>query len=96
MTAKSISIKNAKRKPGDCAQKATGLTRGDLPDVLAIGTERAERQAERLAEVSRGHSSLARGETKARTVSRGGIGINGEASRTWPIQAEGSRKDSYG
>jgi hypothetical protein len=41
LTAKSISIKNAERKSGDCAPKAVELTSGDLT---------------RRSEVSRGHS----------------------------------------
>jgi hypothetical protein len=41
LTAKSISIKNAERRFGDCARKAAELTSGDLPGK---------------AEVSRGHS----------------------------------------
>ena len=40
-TVKSVSIKHAERKSGDCARKAAELTSGDLP---------------RRAEVSRGHS----------------------------------------
>ena len=41
LTAKSISIKHAERKSGDCARKAAELTSGDLA---------------RKPEVSRGHS----------------------------------------
>ena len=33
LTAKSISIKGAKRRSGDCARKAVELTPGDLPRV---------------------------------------------------------------
>ena len=56
LTAKFISIKGAKRRFGDCAQKAAELTPGDLFRV-ASATEAAERQPDRGAEVSRGHSS---------------------------------------
>ena len=55
LTAKSISIKGAKRRSGDCAQKAAELTPGDLLRV-ASATEAVERQSDRGAEVSRGHS----------------------------------------
>ena len=54
-TAKSVSIKGAKRRFGDCAWKAAELTPGDLLCV-ASATEAAERQPDRRAEVSRGHS----------------------------------------
>jgi hypothetical protein len=33
MTAKSVSIKSAERKPGGCARKAVGLTSGGLRRV---------------------------------------------------------------
>jgi len=49
-----MSIKNAKRRFGDCARKAAELTSGDLLRV-AQATECAERQSDRGAEVSRGH-----------------------------------------
>jgi len=55
LTAKSISIKDAKRRPGDCARKAAELTPGDLLCVAAA-TESAVRRSDRRAEVSRGHS----------------------------------------
>ena len=55
LTAKFISIKGAKRRSGGCAQKAAELTPGDLFRV-AMATEAAERQPDRGAEVSRGHS----------------------------------------
>jgi hypothetical protein len=54
LTAKSISIKGAKRRSGDCAQKAAELTPGDLLRV-ASATEAVERRPDRGAEVSRGH-----------------------------------------
>ena len=54
-TAKSISIKGAKRRFGDCAQKAAGITPGDL-SCVASATERAERRSDHMAEVSRGCS----------------------------------------
>ncbi len=53
-TAKSISIKGAKRRFGDCAQKAAELTPGDLLRVTSV-TEVVERQPDRGTEVSRGH-----------------------------------------
>jgi hypothetical protein len=53
-TAKFISIKGAKRRFGDCAQKAAELTPGDLLRVTSV-TEAVERQPDRGAEVSRGH-----------------------------------------
>ena len=55
LTAKSISIKGAKRRFGGCAQKTAELTPGDLFRV-ASATEAVERQLDRGAEVSRGHS----------------------------------------
>ena len=45
----------AKRRFGDCARKVTELTPGDLLRV-ASATEAAERQSDRGAEVSIGHS----------------------------------------
>jgi hypothetical protein len=59
LTAKSISIKGAKRRFGDCARKATELTPGDLLCV-ATATEAAERHPDRGAEVSIGHTRLCR------------------------------------
>ena len=35
LTAKSISIKEAQRRSGDCARKAAELTPGDLPCVAS-------------------------------------------------------------
>ena len=55
LTAKSISIKDAKRRSGDCARKAAELTPGDLLCVAAA-TEAVERRSDRRAEVSRGRS----------------------------------------
>src|SRR5277367_4617767 len=52
-TAKSISIKGAKRRFGDCARKAAEITPGDLLCV-APSTEATERRPDRRAEVSRG------------------------------------------
>jgi hypothetical protein len=54
LTAKSISIKGAKRRLGDYAWKAAELTPGDLLCV-ALATEAVERRLDRRAEVSRGH-----------------------------------------
>ena len=56
-TAKSVSIKGAKRRFGDCAWKAAELTPGDLLCVVSA-TEVAVRQLDRRAEVSRGHIRL--------------------------------------
>ena len=53
LTAKSVSIKGAKRRFGGCAQKAAELTPGDLVRV-ASATEAVERRLDRGAEVSRG------------------------------------------
>ena len=55
LTAKSISIKDAKRRFGDCARKAVELTPGDLLGV-ASATEVVERPPDRRAEVSIRHS----------------------------------------
>src|SRR5258708_23314513 len=54
LIAKSTSIKGAKRRSGDCAQKAAELTPGDLLRV-DLATEAVERHPDRGAEVSRGH-----------------------------------------
>ena len=37
MTAKSVSIKGAKRKSGGCVRKAVGITSGDLSRVPESG-----------------------------------------------------------
>jgi len=58
-TVKSISIKDAKRRFGDCARKAAELTPGDLSRV-ASATENAARHPDRGAEVSRGRIRLCR------------------------------------
>ena len=55
LTAKSISIKDAKRRFGDCARKGVELTPGDLLGV-ASATEVVERPPDRRAEVSIRHS----------------------------------------
>ena len=55
LLAKSISIKGAKRRFGDCARKAVELTPGDLLGV-ASATEVVARPPDRRAEVSRRHS----------------------------------------
>lgn len=57
MTAKSISIKDAKRRSGGCAWKAKKLTSGGLPHVPDSETEEVARLPDRAAEVSRGRSS---------------------------------------
>ena len=54
LTAKSISIKGAKRRFGGCAQKMAELTPGDLFRV-ALATAAVEWRSDRGAEVSRGH-----------------------------------------
>lgn len=56
MTAKSVSIKDAKRKFGGCAWKAEKLTSGDLPCCPEFETERVVRFSDRTAEVSKGRS----------------------------------------
>ena len=56
MTAKSQSIKSAKRKSGGCAWKAEKLTSGDLPFCPEFETERIARFSDQTAEVSRGRS----------------------------------------
>src|SRR2546427_6537462 len=53
--SKSISIKDAKRRFGDCARKAVELTPGDLLGV-ASATEVVERPPDCRAEVSIRHS----------------------------------------
>ena len=55
LIAKSISIKGAKRRFGDCARKAVELTPGDLLGV-ASATEVVARPPDRRAEVSIRHS----------------------------------------
>ena len=59
LTAKSISIKHAERRSGDCAPKAAELTSGDLL-CAAQAAELVERQADRGAEVSIRHSRSCR------------------------------------
>jgi hypothetical protein len=54
-TAKSISIKDAKRRSDDYARKAAQLTPGDLLCV-AVATEAVEKLSERGVEVSKGRS----------------------------------------
>jgi hypothetical protein len=56
MTAKSISIKFVLRRFGGCVRKAVILTSGGL-HCVPMRTEGIERDPERNAEVSRGHSS---------------------------------------
>jgi hypothetical protein len=72
LTAKSISIKDAKRKSDGCARKAMEASLGRSVLCPGNGTEEAERQPDRRAEVSRGRSSedsLRKQEgAKARTV----------------------------
>ena len=79
--AKSISVKGHGRKSGGCALKAVGLTPGGLRRCPRKGTEGTERNPERGAGVSRGHSRWRKraGKTggltplKARTAPRKGI-----------------------
>ena len=49
-----LSIKEAKRRSGDCAPKTVELTPGDLFRV-ASATEVVERRPDRGTEVSKGH-----------------------------------------
>jgi hypothetical protein len=69
LTAKSISIKDAKRRSGDCARKAAELTPGGL-SCVARATEVVERQSDRKAEVSRGRSRSSRRQGFQGTPSR--------------------------
>ena len=72
LTAKSISIKGAKRKSDDGALKAIEASLGRSALGSGFGTEGAARQPDHRAEVSRGRSSedsLRKQEgAKARTV----------------------------
>lgn len=54
MTAKSTSIKGAERKFGGCAQKAVGLTSGDLRRVLKTGLRRAARPSSATQKSAKG------------------------------------------
>ena len=54
--AKSISVKGHGRRSGGCAPKAVGLTPGGLRRCPGDGTGGTERNPERGAGVSRGHS----------------------------------------
>ena len=54
--AKSISVKGYGRRSGGCAPKAVGLTPGGLRRCPGDGTGGTERNPERGAGVSRGHS----------------------------------------
>jgi hypothetical protein len=62
LTAKSVSINDAKRKSDGCARKAVELTSGDLYLGRGFATEGAARRPEPRTEVSRGRSSHASGE----------------------------------
>ena len=44
--AKSVSIKDGKRRSGDCAQKAAGITPGDLFCGRHEATGKVERQSD--------------------------------------------------
>jgi hypothetical protein len=57
LTAKSISIKDAKRRAGGCARKTVELTPGDLLRV-ASATEVVEKRPDRGGEVSRGKNCM--------------------------------------
>src|SRR5438034_6628512 len=59
LTVKSISIKHAERRSGDCARKAAELTSGDLFRAVEAA-EPAGRPADRGAEVSRRHKRSCR------------------------------------
>jgi len=56
LIAKSTTIKGRGGKSGRRAVKAVDLTSGGLRCCPGDGTERAARQSQRSAEVSRGHS----------------------------------------
>jgi hypothetical protein len=71
MTAKSISIKIVLRRFGGCVLKAVILTSGGLRCVPER-TEGIERNPERDAGVSRGHSSLGQSDHSIGTLTRKG------------------------
>ena len=80
MTAKSISIKIALRRSGGCVRKAVVLTSGDLYSRSGNGTEGIERDPDRGAEVSRGHSKKRQSVHSIGALTR--KGRNGRARRT--------------
>ena len=78
-------------KSGVYARKVLCLTPGDLPCALGrrVRLKLAERRGidvDRMGEVSRGNSSLAKGETKARTVE--GKAPGGDKPGTASVKAE--------
>ena len=85
MTAKSISIKIVLRKFGGCVRKAVILTSGGLRCVRKR-TEGIERDPERDAEVSRGHSSQEQSDYSTGTLTR--KGRNGRGRRTGNVLAK--------
>jgi hypothetical protein len=92
-------------KSGVYAQKVLCLTPGDLPCALGrrVRLKLAERRGidvDRMGEVSRGNSSLGKGETKARTVPLEGMKRGGdprrEESRSCIRQAEIAAREGKG
>jgi hypothetical protein len=77
MTAKSISIKRARRRFGGCVRKAVVLTSGELDRVLGKGTEGIERDPDRDPEVSRRHSSREQSVHSIGTLARKGRNSKG-------------------
>ena len=73
LTAKSISIKDAKRRFGGCARKAAEITPGDLLCVAAA-TEAVERRSDRRADVGEAIEAL-RGRKAEKRI--GGAGNEG-------------------
>jgi hypothetical protein len=86
LTAKSISIKFAQRRFGGCVRKAVILTSGDLHCVL-MRTEGIERDPERNAEVSRGHSSQEQSDHSTGTLTRKGRNDKGRRSGNVLVKA---------
>src|SRR6266705_2239123 len=80
-TAKSISIKHAERRSGDCARKAAELTSGDLPGRQKSAEGIVGLTSARLVR----HSKPKGGVTdKAEPVTRNeGPNETAEASRSW-------------
>ena len=79
MSVKSISIKIVWRRFGGCVRKAVILTSGGLRCVRKR-TEGTERNPERDAGVSRGHSSLEQSDHSIGTLAR--KGRNGRGRRS--------------
>jgi hypothetical protein len=85
MTAKSISIKFVARRFGGCVRKAVILTSGGLRCV-PMRTEGIERNPERNAGVSRGHSSQEQSDHSTGTLTR--KGRNGRGRRSGNVRVK--------